>query len=174
MDVSVFYFPRLGEIERHFPSPLALFMHAKNHRREGLKLSTPNIRPGPYARQRRSQRILLSVPILVSGVRANGAIFSERTHTMVVSAHGAMVQLREQVLPGHALSIKNLATNEELNCTVVDINRGSSTVFEVGVEFTEPCPRFLRASFPPSDWNPRSPEAKRVSSFTAPVNPVVV
>jgi hypothetical protein len=137
-------------------------------------LGTSNIRPGPHANQRRSQRILLAVPILVSGVRANGATFSERTRTVVVNAHGALVQLREQVLPGQMLRIKNLATNEELNCTVVDINPRSTAVQEVGVEFAESCPRFWRVSFPPVDWSLRSPEAKSVTAFTVPAKPVVV
>jgi hypothetical protein len=134
-------------------------------------LGTSNIRPGPHANQRRSQRILLSVPILVSGVRANGAAFSERTHTVVVNAHGALVQLREQMLPGHMLRIKNLATNEELNCTVVDINPRSTAV---QVEFAESCPRLWCVSFPPVDGSLRSPEAKSVTAFAVPAKPVVV
>jgi hypothetical protein len=134
-------------------------------------VSTLNIRPHPYAQQRRSQRILLSVSILVSGEQANGVPFSERTHTLIVNAHGALIELRELALAGQKLRIKNLATNEELDCTVIDINPGDSSIPEVGVEFSEPCPRFWRVSFPPEDWSLRDPEAKHASSVTVPAKP---
>lgn len=125
---------------------------------------TPNVRqPG---QQRRSQRILLSVSILVSGQRANGSPFSERTKTQVVNAHGALIQLREPVLAGQQLRMKNLATNEEVACTVVDIGRGANEIPEVGIAFSKPSPSFWRVAFPPEDWSPRSPEAKRVSYVT--------
>lgn len=123
-------------------------------------MGTPNIRPSAYANQRRSQRILLSMPILVSGERLNGAPFSERTKTQIVNAHGALVQLREHVHLGQQLRVKNMSTNEEQACTVMDVNAGNSGISEVGVEFVEPCPRFWRVSFPPADWTPRSAEAK--------------
>src|SRR5437879_2981864 len=68
-------------------------------------MSTPNIRPTQTANQRRSQRILLSVPLRVSGKRANGTPFVEHTKTLIVSAHGALLQLKEPVQDGQALSI---------------------------------------------------------------------
>ena len=125
------------------------------------RVNSLNPRPTAHANQRRSQRILLSVPIIVAGFRANKAPFVEHTSTMIVNAHGALIQLRERVLVGQTLRIKNTATNEEMNCTVMDINPGNASVPEVGVEFVEPSPRFWRVSFPPADWSSRSPEAKR-------------
>lgn len=136
-------------------------------------MSTSHIRPSPYANQRRSQRILLSVAVIISGSRSNGTSFSERTSTQVVNAHGATIQLRERVLVGQKLRIKNLSTNEEKNCTVMDINPGNSAIPEVGVEFSEPSPRFWRVSFPPADWSPRSPEAKRYATEARPAHPTV-
>ena len=127
-------------------------------------MSTPNVRPpGPA---RRSQRILLSISVVVSGQRANGSAFSERTKTQVVNVHGAMVELREPVLVGQQLRMKNLATNEEVACTVADVNRTSNQVPKVGIAFAKPSPSFWRVAFPPEDWSPRSPEAKRVSCVT--------
>jgi hypothetical protein len=65
------------------------------------------------------------------------------------------------VIIGQLSSICNIVTNDELVCTVMDINPGQIGVPEVGVEFAQPNPRFWRVSFPPVDWSPRSPEAKR-------------
>src|SRR6266852_476246 len=41
-------------------------------------VTTPNVRPGMAAKQRRSQRILLAVPLRVTGKRSNGAAFTEK------------------------------------------------------------------------------------------------
>jgi len=114
-----------------------------------------------YVNQRRSQRILLTVPIVISGISSNNAVFSERTSTLVVNAHGALIQLREQVTAGQKLRMRNAATNEEISCVVMDINPGNTALPEVGVEFSTPNPHFWRVSFPPADWTPRSPEAHR-------------
>jgi len=127
-------------------------------------MNTPTARSQAFIQQRRSQRILLSIPIIVSGKRANGSPFSERTNTLVVNAHGALIRLNERVLVNQVLRMKNIATNEEVGCSVVDINRRNSDVTEVGVGFTTPAPSFWRVAFPPEDWTPRSPEAKRTPS----------
>jgi len=116
------------------------------------------------ANQRRSQRILLAVPLRVSGKRSTGTPFMELTNTLIVNAHGALMVLREPVGEGQTLAVKNITTGEELACTVVDVNLGPNGVPEIGFEFAKPCPRFWRVSFPPADWSTRSPEAKRFAS----------
>lgn len=119
------------------------------------------------ANQRRSQRVVLAVRIVVSGTSAVGGAFAEETVTIVVSAHGAMIQLRQLVQKGQMLGIRNAATTEGLTCKVIDVSVGSGGQPEIGVEFNEPNPHFWHVSFPPSDWNPRSPEAKRFTPTSA-------
>ncbi len=131
-------------------------------------MSTTNLRPIASANQRRSQRVLLAVPLLVSGKRSNDAAFSERTTTLIVNAHGALLLLHEGVMAGQVLTLKNLATTEEIVCTVVDINPGATGTPEIGIEFAHPCARFWRVSFPPTDWSPKSPEAKRLTQSRTP------
>lgn len=136
-----------------------------------MSVATQNARPGGMAHQRRSQRVLLSVPVIVSGKRENGSSFSERTRTLVVNVHGALLLLGEPVAVGQALSITNVATGEALTCTVKDTNPGQHEVPEIGIEFSQPSARFWRVSFPPPEWSPRSPEAKRFDKPVAvPVN----
>jgi hypothetical protein len=119
---------------------------------------------------------LLSVGIVVSGGRANGSPFSERTTTVILNAHGALIRLREAVLAGQRLRIKNVMTNEERACVVADINPTQSAIPEIGVAFSESCPEFWRVSFPPEDWNPHNPEARRPggSSVARKLNPDLV
>ncbi|MGA2300861.1 MAG: hypothetical protein ABSG77_09235 [Candidatus Acidiferrum sp.] len=133
-----------------------------------MSVITQNARPGGVAHQRRSQRIVLSVSIIVSGERANGSAFNERATTLVVNAHGALILLREPVIVGQVLSVNHVGTGEDLVCTVKDINPGEEQIPEIGIEFARPNARFWRVSFPPEDWTPRSPEAKRYAKHSAP------
>jgi hypothetical protein len=149
-------------------------MHVYNRGLKEISVSTPNNGPTPLVEHRRSQRILLALPIQISGQRINGAPFSERTKTILVNAHGALIRLRESVLAGQKLRMKNLGTNEELVCEVVDINAGREDLPEVGVAFSEPCPHFWRVSFPPKDWSLKSPEAKRHSGTSTSPEPAAV
>jgi hypothetical protein len=126
-------------------------------------VSTSHVRLNMHVNQRRSQRILLTVPIVISGISSSNAVFSERTSTLVVNAHGGLIQLRERVALGQKLRMRNAATNEEISCTVMDISPGNTAIPEVGVEFCAPNPHFWHVSFPPANWSPHSPEARRHS-----------
>jgi len=127
-------------------------------------MSSQNLRPNAPANQRRTQRILLSVALRVSGKQMDGSPFVEHTHTLIVNADGALLQLRQAVHLNQPLYLRNVSTGEEEQCTVVDMNDGASGVPEVGVEFAKPNSRFWRVSFPPADWSTRSPEAKRYAA----------
>jgi hypothetical protein len=132
-------------------------------------LSTTPTRLIKYTNQRRSQRVMLAVKILVGGDRLNGKKFSEETQTSVVNAHGALILLGEKVTLGQSLTIRNVKSNEELLAEVVDVGAVPDEKSEVGIEFLEPSPRFWRIAFPPGDWSPRNPEAKSTTSPVAPV-----
>ena len=134
-----------------------------------MSVVTQNARPAGATHQRRSQRIILSVPIIVSGERASGSPFKERTTTLVVNAHGGLILLREPVIVGQVLTITHEGTGEELVCTVQDINPGQEEMPEIGIGFAKTNAHFWRVSFPPDDWTPRHPEAKRFTKHSAPV-----
>jgi hypothetical protein len=137
--------------------------------RTSLSTTHPHTRLSKYANQRRSQRVMLSIRILVSGDRIGGQRFSEETLTSVVNAHGALILIGENVSNGQFITIRNLKSGEELQGEVVDVGTEQAGKFEVGVEFLEASPRFWRIAFPPEDWSPRNPEAKRAVIPTAPV-----
>jgi hypothetical protein len=76
-----------------------------------------------FSNQRRSQRILLAVPLSVSGRHADGTAFIERASTLIVNASGGLAALKETVLIAQSLSLKNENTNVEISCPVVNIER---------------------------------------------------
>lgn len=108
--------------------------------------------------RRRSQRVLLRIPIQVIGRGPDKKPVSEMTHTAVVNAHGALIYLSLKVTVGQVIILKNPETDEEQLCRVARADPAPDGRTEVGIEFVKPAPNFWRVAFPPSDWAPHSPE----------------
>jgi hypothetical protein len=102
--------------------------------------------------RRRSMRVLLSVPILVSGKSAEDQAFSEEARTLVVNAHGALIALAARVAANQEITIANKATRTALQCRVVHVGTAQSGKMQLGVEFVKPSPGFWQIDFPPDDW----------------------
>jgi len=108
---------------------------------------------GPEANRRRSQRVILNVPITISGDGTSGN-FSEQTKTMVVNAHGALIMLSAKVSQGQTLELKSPTNPESQSCKVVYIGPTVQGQTQVGVEFSKPAPHFWHVAFPPENWTP--------------------
>jgi hypothetical protein len=101
---------------------------------------------------RRSQRIDLSVSVVVHRPKSEGPQFYESTKTLVVSAHGALVTLKGVVAPRQRLLLQNTSSGEQQECRVVSVNKDLTGPPTVAVEFAKPAPSFWRIAFPPADW----------------------
>jgi hypothetical protein len=112
------------------------------------------------ANRRRSQRVLMNVPVRVSGQAVDGAAFEERTHTLSISAHGALIVVAAPAHRGQRFILSNMQTKAALECVVVHLEQLPGEPTQVGVEFMLPNPAFWRVAFPPKDWTPRHPDAK--------------
>ncbi len=112
------------------------------------------------ANRRRSQRVLMTIPVRVSGQNVLGSPFEEETQTRAISAHGALILISAQVYRGQRLTLSNVQTKAALECIVAHIDRRKGEHAQVGVEFTLPNPVFWHVAFPPKDWTPRHPDAK--------------
>ena len=120
------------------------------------------------AERRRTQRVLIAMPVLVRGGSGPKA-FEEETTTVSVSANGCLVRLGHPVVRGQEIAIVNPKTAEELPSTVTFIGLKEGNKAEVGAEFAEPSPLFWRIAFPPPDWD--SAERKRPTGVRPPVKP---
>ncbi len=123
-------------------------------------MDKPSPQPKTDPKQRRSQRLLLKIPVLVKGLKAGKDPFQEESHTMVVNAHGALFMLATEVRNGQELVLRNRTTQDEQTCKVVYLGPVDSGKVQVGIEFTQPAPSFWHVSFPPEDWNPASGEPR--------------
>jgi hypothetical protein len=103
---------------------------------------------------RRTQRILLQVPILVRAQFAGDEPIDEETTTLEVNAHGGLIALAMRVRPGQKLSLKNWTTAKEQDCRVVHVREKPIGKNEVGIAFPFAMPKFWNVQFPPPDWTP--------------------
>ena len=106
-----------------------------------------------WLKNRRSERIELSVPVVVYRARGEGPQFYESTKTLVVSAHGALIALTDLVVPRQRLLVQNPNSGQHLECRVVSVKKDPLGPPKVAVEFTRPAPDFWHLAFPPADWN---------------------
>ena len=106
----------------------------------------------PEAARRRSERLLLQIPVLVYGKNANGEPFRERTHTLVINAHGALLTMTTPVELRQVIGMENIGTAAERDSAVVFIGPRKDGYAHVGVEFLAPDATFWNIEFPPVSW----------------------
>lgn len=119
-----------------------------------IKRPAPSAAADAYGgERRRTQRVQITMPLLVRGKSGEKA-FEEEATTMSISANGCMVMLSARVVRAQEITILNPKTVEELPCTVAFVGRTVQGKTEVAFEFSEPSPLFWRIAFPPEDWDP--------------------
>lgn len=117
--------------------------------------SEPSPSSSSHADQRRSQRVLLRVPLLVrAAIAAGEPPLTEDTTTLEVNAHGALISLAMKVTPGQKLTLHNWSTAKEQDCRVVHVRDNPYGKNEVGVCFPLANARFWNIDFPPENWQP--------------------
>src|ERR1700722_13025833 len=109
--------------------------------------------PGQDRNRRRSQRVMLRLPITVSGTSSK-VPFREETHTMVVNAHGALFMLAAKVSQHQILRLKITSHQEDRTCRVIYVGPITDGRAQIGIEFTELAPYFWHIAFPPEAWVP--------------------
>ncbi len=110
--------------------------------------------------RRRSQRVLMRLPVRVSDKGSGASSFEEETYTLAISAHGALLVIGAPVYRGQRFTLSNVQTKAALECVVVHVDKSPGEQTQVGVEFMLPNQTFWRVAFPPKDWTPRHPDAK--------------
>jgi PilZ domain len=118
--------------------------------------------------RRRSQRVLMQVPVRIHGKNAQGAPFDEETETLAINAHGALVLLQARLTSGSTIQMEHKRTSEAQECHVVFLGPVRGNKAEIGLEFSAPRPQFWRVAFPPEDWSPKNPESRTISSSRTP------
>jgi len=108
--------------------------------------------PVGYAAQRRSERVLLDVPVVLFGESLDHRPFREETFTVTVSAHGALLMLENRVAIGQKVRLANPGNWDEREAHVAYVGADHAGLAQVGIEFDQPSPQFWQVSSPPSNW----------------------
>jgi hypothetical protein len=96
----------------------------------------------PTQSQRRSKRVQHKTPVMVRFHDANKRSISEKTYTMVVNDHGALILLAAEVKIHQIIRLENLSSGEELLCRVASLGPTLMGKTQVAVEFIMPQPGF--------------------------------
>lgn len=100
-------------------------------------------------KKRRSERVLLRIPIEVAGTDAGGKPFKEKSFTLFLNRNGARIGLQAPVQPGDRISITNLQNNMKCPFRVVErTGKSLGEGPEWGVECLEPELNFWGIMFP--------------------------
>jgi hypothetical protein len=102
---------------------------------------------------RRSKRLSISIPVVISGVDADGNNFSESVRTVVVNNHGGKIATTHHVALGTEVSILNPALGAMAKASVVWLGEksGAGDLHQVGLQLLEP-QNVWGVAFPPDDW----------------------
>ena len=99
------------------------------------------------AGHRRSQRMFHRMRLQALGRSHDGRKFREICETLVVSAHGGLLMLKNEVDNGEILVLVNPETQEEQECRIVYLGDTGNRGTRVGVEFLTPAPHFWGIDF---------------------------
>lgn len=92
----------------------------------------------PHA-PRRSDRVVIELPIVVTGTDCMGDMFLEQSSTMVVGRHGAKIALTRKLAPDQEINIRCHATGRESDVRVVgQIGTSPEGTFYYGVALLDP------------------------------------
>src|SRR5215469_13125221 len=92
----------------------------------------------PPRQRRRSKRVQHKAPIIVRFQDAYKQSVSEKTHTMIVSEHGALILLAAPVKPQQIIRLEHVALGEDVLCRVVSLGPTLMGKTQVAVEFIVP------------------------------------
>jgi PilZ domain len=99
--------------------------------------------------KRRSDRIVVQLPIIISGVDVLGENFADPARTVVIARYGAKIQCHRKLSPELEISIRCLMTDDESEARIVGTMSESEEGIFYGVELLHPELDLWGVEFPP-------------------------
>lgn len=102
--------------------------------------------------RRRGERILLHIPVHISGTSKDGKHINETSLVVAVSRNGALLRTKTPLKPASTVDVIQGQSAAALTFRVVwGSERAREGQFDVGVELTEPREEFWGIRFPSPD-----------------------
>ena len=89
------------------------------------------------ASMRRSTRVQVRIPVVVTGTLPNGEPFSEETYVLTVSKFGARLKCSYALTPGMDVSVQPKASDQRALFQVVWVGGRSGNSGEVGIQYVK-------------------------------------
>ena len=108
---------------------------------------------------RKSERVLLRIPIRVKGKDTLGSEFDETSYTLQVNQSGGLIVVARQLQPGSVVRITNL--NNQISCSFQVVMRAAKSLSgasEWGVKSLEPGAEIWGVHFPAKTEKPQQAE----------------
>jgi hypothetical protein len=102
--------------------------------------------------RRRSERVQLQIRVVVETEVEKGKLVRLDAFTLLVNAHGGLLEMSLKVLMGQELLLTNPAVGVKQPCRVVGVRSSQDGLFAVAFEFDSPTPQFWPVALPPSGW----------------------
>ena len=109
--------------------------------------------------RRRSQRVRARIAVEVR--TQTRSIRLEKSNTLIVNAHGALILLAMEVETDQLVVVKNIQSGEELLSRVTSTGASFMGKSQVGIEFIKPSPNFWGLPSPPKNWNASGSNPRR-------------
>jgi hypothetical protein len=98
--------------------------------------------------RRRTQRVSLTVPLVLNGQNEDSEKFSIRAKTNAVSQHGAQIETEHPLVVGQVLLLINENSARKVEARVVSIQHRRDCKTYIGVEFLSTDINFWNMTFP--------------------------
>jgi hypothetical protein len=105
------------------------------------------------ASRRRSERVLLHIRLLLETRLEDGKLAATDAFTLVVNAHGGLLELHLKLPRGHRIWLINTGTGIKAPCRVLGTRKSREGGFATAFEFEQASPDFWPINFPPRDWH---------------------
>lgn len=96
---------------------------------------------------------MLQLHVVVETTDQEGKHVRLDAFTLVVNAHGGLLEMSLKVPKEHRLLLTNPTLGVQELCHVVGVRGSQDGFFAVAFEFDSPSPQFWPIQFPPADWN---------------------
>lgn len=103
--------------------------------------------------RRRSERVVLRVPLQLSAKMPDGKRISIEVYSLVVNAHGGLLDVGMEMLAGQQVILNNPRNEKVASGKIVRVEASDEGRFSVAFAFEFPAPSFWPVSFPPADWS---------------------
>ncbi len=101
-----------------------------------------------HTQKRHSGRIVIELPIQISGTDVKGRGFSVLTHTLMLSRHGAKILLEKALVEGQEINISCPGNQKEAEARVVGLFAKEPEGYSYGIEFLGQESNYWDISFP--------------------------